>query len=282
MRKTFELIFTITFFVVTTQAQDKPAPMPEVGKPMPAFILPKVTHYDKPQLTSDDMLGKWLFLDFWFSGCSTCIVNMPKYNEIQGEYRDKLNWVLVGVNSQPAGRPQVIERVFEKFRVLRGLELISAYDSVLSKKWGIHSMPHIFVIDPKGVVRYITDGRDLTLDKVEQITSGRDVQLFGSVDFVETPKGQDTTRQFVFYSSSIGKWSGGPQTMYELDQFIANQSNKAYAAGFPMKMVPLFWLYNTAYFGRCYLKNLDGADYEEYVSVAGAGNAGSKSLRFRL
>ncbi len=59
--------------------------------------------------------------------------------------------------------------MFEKLRVKKGLNISSAYDSVLEKRWDIQSMPHIVIVDPEGIVRYITSGADMDQQKIQAL-----------------------------------------------------------------------------------------------------------------
>src|SRR5687768_11904824 len=87
-------------------------PQPEIGKPLPDFKLENVTHYKKKKASLNDFKGKWLFLDFWFTGCSACIKSLPKVNAIQNELKDQLTWVMIGENDRKHNKG--IEVLYER------------------------------------------------------------------------------------------------------------------------------------------------------------------------
>src|SRR5260221_7153547 len=149
---------------------------PEVGKPLPDFTLNNVTHFKKRKVSSNDFRGKWLFLDFWFTGCTACIHSFRKVNAFHKEFKNDLNWVMVGINDTKHNKG--IQELYEKLRIKQNLEMPVAYDSVLSEKWDVHSMPHIIIVDPSGVVRYITGGRNITAEKIRYLVNGKEVSIY--------------------------------------------------------------------------------------------------------
>lgn len=135
---------------------------PEIGKPLPPFSLLDVTHFGKEGVTNADFLGKWLVMDFWFTGCASCIKAMPKIDSMQREYGSEVQFLLVGMNDRKLNRH--IKVLYEKLREKMDLKLASAYDSLIFNQWKIWSMPLAIVVDPQGTVRLIT--HDLTREKL--------------------------------------------------------------------------------------------------------------------
>jgi thiol-disulfide isomerase/thioredoxin len=228
---------------------------PQAGKPMPEFLLNHVTHYETRKASLKDFRGKWLFLDFWMQGCGTCIQSFNHVNILSQAFKSELNWVLVGLNEHKNNKN--VERFYEKLRAQKKLEMPSAYDSVLFKKWEIRSMPHIIIVDPSGIVRFITDGRDLTRAKIRDLFDGKKVSFFPKD--IERPifnpmvtaggprslKPNDSTLLF----SMLTRWNGEEQYGgYDIDTFIDERVYRE--TGYNFAMVPLYALYNYAYFGR--------------------------------
>jgi thiol-disulfide isomerase/thioredoxin len=222
---------------------------PEVGKPCPDFVLEEVTHYSKSKVTLKDFKGQWLILDFWFTGCTSCISSFPKINQLQREFKDQIKFVLVGKNDKKFNGD--IEQLFEKLRLKQQLNLISAYDSLLHGNWEITKMPHMIVIDPEGIVRHITGGRDMTNEKLKDMIAGKPVTFYPknriSIDF--NPWENSTGGQ-ILYRSVLTRWNGEKQESgYPLNDFVNFNLNRL-KKGWTVSMVPLYALYNYAYFGR--------------------------------
>src|SRR6187399_2066730 len=153
MKKMF--LVSLMFLAITGRSQQKYdlngvpipyGPQPQIGKPMPEFTLNNITHYKVKKASLKDFKGKWLFLDFWYSGCAACIHSFSKVNEIHKQFSNDLSWILIGENDSKYNSN--IRELYEKFRLKQGLEMPSAYDSILIPKWGVYSFPHIIIVDP--------------------------------------------------------------------------------------------------------------------------------------
>jgi peroxiredoxin len=235
-------------------AQVTPVEKPEVGKPMPEFFLNNITHYKSTTASRSDFKDKWLVLDFWFQGCTACIQSFPSVNAHYKKFKDKLTWILVGLNDQEHNKNAQV--FYEKLRAKQGLEMPVAYDSVLNKRWGIHSMPHIIIVNPQGIVHSITGGRDITTEKLERLLQGEDVRFYPKD--IERPKFTvddtvsvaDTSGNRVFYRSVLCAWNGEQQkTGAEIERWVT-WPKEYLREGYTMSMIPLYALYNYAYWGQ--------------------------------
>lgn len=128
---------------------------PQIGKACPNFTLNNVEHFQKSTITLSDFKGKWLILDFWTEYCVSCIESFPKLNAIQEEFKDDIQIVLLG---KPRGDPQKIRNLYETHRLQKNLNLPVVYESALSDRFGVPANPFIVIVDPNGIVRYITSG----------------------------------------------------------------------------------------------------------------------------
>jgi thiol-disulfide isomerase/thioredoxin len=262
-------ITVIIFLVsVTSHALNKFAGAdtikPEVGKPCPEFTLTHVTHYPKKQVTLNDFKGKWLFLDFWFTGCTSCIRSFPKINTFQKEFERDALFLLIGTNDKKYNRN--IEAVFEKLAKNQGLSIAAAYDSTLGPRWGITTMPHIIIVDPQGIVRHITNGSDMNRERIEKLLRGESVSF--------RPKGSDSRefdsnlsmnseREMLQYRSLLTSWNGERPPSYALSDVnsfvkMPQRKNEYLLVDFDPAS-----LYNTAYFGRHYFKLFSDSSYAE-------------------
>lgn len=263
--KCISIILSVCFVCVSTWSSGREISLlqdtlrPSIGEPCPDFKLDHVTHYSKKQVTLNDFKGKWLLLDFWFLGCTTCLKSFPKINDLQEEFAGSVQFLMVGKNDKKNNRN--IEEVFEKLRKSRKLNIASAYDSVLGRRWGVHSMPHIVIIDPQGIVRHITDGRDLTRDKIQRLLDAKPVSFYvkdaarpefdanSAADLDMKSSGDN-----LLYQSILTKWNGEQQYGgNSIDDFV-HWSDDAKRNGFKFATVQLAWLYNVAYFGQYYVK----------------------------
>jgi thiol-disulfide isomerase/thioredoxin len=68
-------------------------PRPEVGKPYPF----ELTSIDGQRITSADLRGKVVLLDFWAGWCSPCMAKMPKLKETYSNLHER-GLEIVGLN----------------------------------------------------------------------------------------------------------------------------------------------------------------------------------------
>jgi thiol-disulfide isomerase/thioredoxin len=242
--------------ILFAEAQTKQADvMPEVGKPLPEFILHNLNQFKKTTATNNDFKGKWLFMDFWTIRCTSCIHSFPKVNSITQEFSNQLNWVMVGLNGKQ--RYPGTEEFYEKMRAKRNLQMPYLFDSLLAQQWHVPSFPHIIIVNPKGIVYAITSGRDLDKEKVQQLLAGQQVSFYEkdqlTKKFEPTLNNADieeiSSDKLLLYSM-LTEWNGEQQSVgVELDRW-AKWPKRSLVKGYGMAMVPLYALYNCAFFGQ--------------------------------
>lgn len=229
--------------------------LPEVGKPLPAFELNHVTHYHKSRVTADAFKGRWLVLDFWFTGCTACIKSFPKMSALQAHFKDRIQFIAVGLKD--GKRHQGTEKLFESLREKMGLQLVAAYDSALFKQWKITAMPYLVIVNPEGIVHSITDGRDMTKEKLEELVNHKPAKFFlhhSAPRPAFSVESNALKPQDILCRSVLTRWNGERQNGgYDLRLYagvLDRDSSKAYE----LAMVHLGWLYNLAYHGRSHFR----------------------------
>jgi len=121
-------------------------PSPFIGKPAPAFELPKL-HNPTATISAAEMKGKVWLLNVWASWCVSCRAEHKVINKLS---RMKLVPV-VGLNYKDdpedarrwlaaLGNPYIASAMDREGRV--GID------------WGVYGVPETFVIDKKGIIRY--------------------------------------------------------------------------------------------------------------------------------
>jgi len=197
----------------------------EVGKPCPDVLFKNIQYYSKTRASLKDFRGKWLVLDFWSSGCTSCVAAFPHVNEMQKKFKDAVQFLLVAQDDK------YVRPMYEKFRVKENLQLPIIFDTVLWKYFDIYLVPYVVVLDDKGICRAIVGGlkeqnmTDLIAHKNPDITPAytRTQWAEKNIDYdklllIDGNGGQETdfTYRSIFYpfkpgSSRSGGMEFGPK-----------------------------------------------------------------------
>jgi peroxiredoxin len=115
-----------------------------VGNIAPEFET--VTETGQPVRLSD-MRGKVVLLNFWWTGCPPCRIEMPEFETIYNERRDE-GFTVLAVNRGEAPAP-ILE-----FREELGVTFPMLLDthSSITASYNVLSYPSTFVIDQNGII----------------------------------------------------------------------------------------------------------------------------------
>lgn len=122
------------------------------GRKSPEFVLKNLINFSKKEARLSDFKNKWVILDFWGLGCSSCFESFPHMNALQKDYKENIQVIMIGLEDPK----NLIRSVYRKYEEKESLELMVSFDSSIFKRFDIYSCPHIIIIDPKGIVRAIT------------------------------------------------------------------------------------------------------------------------------
>lgn len=139
-------------------------PSPFVGKPAPAFVLPRL---DDANSTAklEDFAGKAWILNVWASWCGPCRDEHPLW--VDFARRSKVP--IVGLNykdKRAAAQPWLAQ--------LGNPYAMSLFDGdgKVAIDWGVYGVPETFIIDRQGIVRFKHVGpisAGLLRDKIEPL-----------------------------------------------------------------------------------------------------------------
>lgn len=99
------------------------------------------------QLSFGDLLGQWVYLDFWASWCGPCKQSFPWMSQLQNQLRDaKLHVVAVSLDKQA----QPMERFLKQFP--GHVQVVWDPAAETAKRFEVKAMPSSFLVNPAGQV----------------------------------------------------------------------------------------------------------------------------------
>ncbi len=142
------------FFGLLRGSPDRDVPSNLLGKVAPGFDLPLHVRYQPdygPTLSSADLIGRPLVVNFWASWCGPCYVEAPVLQTFWEEYQDS-GVLFIGIQTQDRGN----EADGRKFLSQFGLTFPNGADddSTISVNWGLMGVPETFFVDKAGNITY--------------------------------------------------------------------------------------------------------------------------------
>jgi cytochrome c biogenesis protein CcmG/thiol:disulfide interchange protein DsbE len=121
-------------------------PSPLIGKPAPAFALPRL---DDPTQTvkREDLLGKVWVMNVWASWCAPCREEHPLVIALAKQR----NVPVIGLNykDRPGDARNWLERLGNPYAAT-----LIDFDGKVGIDFGVYGVPETFVIDAQGLVRF--------------------------------------------------------------------------------------------------------------------------------
>ncbi len=96
----------------------------------------------------------WKVITFGASWCKPCAKELPAWDKLAPEWKNKVSFIAVDLDSEVA-----VGKSFHKKLKLRNMKLVYlSPDSAIAAKYGSDHMPTTVLADPHGVIRYIRGG----------------------------------------------------------------------------------------------------------------------------
>ncbi len=135
--------------------------MDAIGKP---FDLSFTDAVSGKKISTKDLKGKVVLLDFWATWCGPCIARMPEMKKMYADMHDKGLEVLGISLDQPEGKgglTKLKDYVAKNEIAWPQYYQGNYWQSEFSASWGINSIPCVFLIDKNGNLSEITYPADL-------------------------------------------------------------------------------------------------------------------------
>jgi peroxiredoxin len=122
------------------------------GQRAPEFSLPAL---QGSTVALSSMRGKVVLIDFWAQWCEPCKKELPQLDKLAKEYAGK-GVVIVAVNIDK--QRDNAERMVKQLGV--SLPVLLDPAGSVAGTYDLPKMPTSFVVDKKGIIRYVNEGFD--------------------------------------------------------------------------------------------------------------------------
>lgn len=166
MKKTIQFIVlaALCFFLSSAaRAQTKPL---KIGDQVPDLTINNIINYKSSSAKLSDFKGKLLILDFWATWCAPCVSMIPLMDSLQKQFAGKIQFL--SITDQKAA-------VVESFRAKLQKQKNAVYslpevleDKTLREMFPHSTLPHYVWIDREGVVRAITEFKEVHAQNIEK------------------------------------------------------------------------------------------------------------------
>ncbi len=144
-----------------------------IGQKVPDLKFQQVLNIKGGSLQLSALKGKLVIIDFWAPNCVGCFKSFPEMENLQRQYKNQLQFVLVNRESRDSTL-----RFFAARKKLKMPELpMICGDTLLRKLFPHAGVPFHVWIDQKGVLRYRTQGFNSTKEHISSFLKGKEIGL---------------------------------------------------------------------------------------------------------
>lgn len=145
----------------------------KVGEMIPNVQLNNIHNYKTKTAMISDFQGKLLILDFWATWCTPCVAMRPKMEELQEQFKGKVQFLSVTYQKAAEVLP-----FLEKLQKGKPSTLPEVMDDQILHRFFPHVyLPHYVWVDHTGKVKAITGFNEVTKSNIELMLSGSDSLL---------------------------------------------------------------------------------------------------------
>lgn len=127
----------------------------KVGDKAPEYVFTNVYNNHQKGIALAELRGKLVVLDFWNTGCASCIESWPKLMDLQARYALDMTLLLVNPWQDTAKIGSTYRKWEKQHKRKMTLPSVSR-DTSLLKLFSVATVPHVVWIDQQGLVTSVT------------------------------------------------------------------------------------------------------------------------------
>ena len=185
--------FFIIISVINSRAQEL-----KIGDKFPDLKLSDVFNYKSNELRFSDFKNKLIILDFWGTGCVSCLKSFPKLDSLQKQFNDQIQIILVNKESK-----QFTKNFFETRKQIKlpSLPFVTS-DTMLRALFPNEIIPFYIWIDKSGVIKYFSSNLYVSGDNIKKVLEKKiiDVSRSEKKEKIETVFDDQWKDNVKFYS----------------------------------------------------------------------------------
>lgn len=120
-----------------------------IGKAFPPFII----FNNETEWSNQKLLGKTVYINFWFSSCVPCMAEMPQLNDLYEKFKGDSNFVFISISFD---KLEQINAVKLKHNIRYDIFSVSIIECM--KMNSAKSFPASIILDKNGVVIFYETG----------------------------------------------------------------------------------------------------------------------------
>ena len=137
----------VAFLSVGLDRDPRLVPSPLIGKPAPAFSVPRL-YRPKEKISPADYKGKVWLLNVWASWCVSCRIEHPFLVQLS---KNGNIVPVVGLNYKDQ-RMDALQWLHDGGDPYKAIAFDA--DGRVGIDWGVYGVPETFVMDKQGIIRY--------------------------------------------------------------------------------------------------------------------------------
>jgi len=135
-----------------------------------------ITDYLQNEPKNKNFEKQYVLLEFWATWCTTCLAEVPNLNKLQEKYKKNKDFVFISITDEsPEKTKKTLERVKFNSVVVSDQTKKALNDFVVDNDQGSYAIPKTFLIDNKGIVRWIGEPYILNEVVIEKFLKGEEI-----------------------------------------------------------------------------------------------------------